>query len=700
MDSSGEAQIPSAESGSGRTGFRKPRDLPGLALIALVVAVVFLPAALQLTYYRDDWYYMLDGLSAGPDVFVEMFSVDRPARGVLFASLFSVFGASPLAYNFLSFGLRLGSALAAYWLFSQLWPGKRSAPVWGALLFAVYPGYLWWVAGVEYLPMMLSLVLQVLSIGLTLSAVRASGTGSKIAYWMLSILAGWAYLALVEYAIGIELFRFLCVYSIVGQRRTHGSTWERTKAAVGSWLPAAAIPVGFLLWRLLLFENRRAETDLATQFGVLVDQPLLTSARWAVSLFRSVTNLVFFSWAVPLTENLYDLRLGDIGRGFLSALIVAASIAGHRLWNFRRHRREDPPTPGASARVLPTWVEALGIGLLGGLGAAIPVVAANRTITFQAYSHYSLPGSLAAAVVVVAGLQLLRPRLLALGFLTGLLCAATLTHFAIATKALTEQRETAAFWWQVAWRAPGLAPGTTLFVRYPSFDYGDDASAVWGPANLVYAPSPGEAVPVEYAYSAVGFPDTSLEELTSGVDRGRGAYRTHSVPIDFGKLLVALQTAPGGCVRIIDGQSPLASPDDPPEFLVAEPYSNLDVIDPGGPGASVPTWLFGPEPDHGWCHSFQKAELALQTGDSAVVAALGDEALARGLKPLSVLEWVPFAQGYAIQGRAPELEIVASKIGTDPAAGRQACLALFENRPPEVELPEVTSSLAHALFCD
>ena len=111
----------------------RSQDLPSLLLLTVTIVLVFLPAATALTYYRDDWCYMLDGFSAGPGVFLEMFRIDRPARGFLFSWVFSAFGLNPLPYHLISFGLRLGSALAAYWVFCLLWPGKRSAPLWGAL---------------------------------------------------------------------------------------------------------------------------------------------------------------------------------------------------------------------------------------------------------------------------------------------------------------------------------------------------------------------------------------------------------------------------------------------------------------------------------------------------------------------------------------------------------------------------------------
>jgi hypothetical protein len=70
----------------------------------------------KFSYYRDDWYYMYDGLVGGGGIFVEMFRHLRPARGPLYEFLFGLFGHQPnsLSYFalFYSFERRAGSVMA------------------------------------------------------------------------------------------------------------------------------------------------------------------------------------------------------------------------------------------------------------------------------------------------------------------------------------------------------------------------------------------------------------------------------------------------------------------------------------------------------------------------------------------------------------------------------------------------------------
>ena len=83
--------------------------------------------------------------------------------------------------------------------------------------------------------------------------------------------------------------------------------------------------------------------------------------------------------------------------------------------------------------------------------------------------------------------------------------------------------------------------------------------------------------------------------------------------------------------------------------------------------------IFGSEPEHDWCYTYQKASLAKQVGDWETVVELGDEAEAQGIAPDSTeanspQEWLPFIEGYARTGdwgRAAELTIINSQIDSN-----------------------------------
>jgi hypothetical protein len=305
-----------------------------IALIFVIAAVTYLPNLSRATIYRDDWYYILDRMIGGPGVFQAMFSIDRPARGPFFEGYYLLFGINPFPYHIASFLWRALSGLAAFWLFRQLWPEPRRAATWMALAFVIFPGYLRWMEGMEDQPRIASACLMALSFALTLKALGSQQRFMKIIAWTASILTGWAYLALLDFGIGMELFRFLCVLIFVERNGLSGKIWGRIVAAGRAWAVASAIPLGFLFWRLFIFHNERPQTDVGKQLGVLVSSPAGTAALWLIRTLQSAADVLLFSWITPAIQTFFDLRLKNmlIG-GALALLAVGAVYLTHYLQN-------------------------------------------------------------------------------------------------------------------------------------------------------------------------------------------------------------------------------------------------------------------------------------------------------------------------------------------------------------------------------
>jgi hypothetical protein len=67
------------------------------------------------------------------------------------------------------------------------------------------------------------------------------------------------------------------------------------------------------------------------------------------------------------------------------------------------------------------------------------------------------------------------------------------------------------------------------------------------------------------------------------------------------------------------------------------------------PTARMPD-IYAPEPAHGWCYYFQKADLARQLGDWEEVIRLGDIAFKLDDHPNNPVERFVFIEGYAHEG--------------------------------------------------
>lgn len=674
--------------------------LAGMATLLATWAVTFLPNVTRFPYHRDDWYYILDALNAGPHVFRIMFWIDRPARGILFQNLFQILGPNPIAYNVGSVVLRLLSAVAALWLFKLLWPKRARFALWGALLYLVYPGYLRMGAGIESIPHLLSAFLQVVSIALTVLAVVNRKWIWRIGFWGASILTGWGSLLLVEYALGMEFFRLLTVLLVVSRKDRGSLARESWIETLKAWIPFAVIPIGFLAWRLVLFDSVRPETDVGLQLSYFFEAPIVKGQWWLISFLEGIMNAGFLAWGVPLYRTFVDQGLEAIRTGLL---LAAATIGAILIGREAMGRLGDGPAESAedkSGRHSGWAIRMVAFGAAGLAAGILPVIIANRRITFEAYSHYALPSSLAVATTVSGLLALISTKRIRALLLVSLVALGTLTQYTVTTIASTEARTIRDFWWQVVWRAPDIRPKTTLLVDYGSFSYIEDTSTVWGPANLIYSPRGSGEIPVEYEISALPVLPDRIRKILAGAETERYFYRTHTMFDRFGNVLVMSKPNERACVHVFDGRWPRVSTEDRIDLAVVASHSQVENIATDGRRAEPPRLVFGPEPGHGWCYLYQKAELALQSEDWEEVLRLAEEASERGLAPHDPVEWMPFLQAYAYSGEEESLEMTAREITADPFLRAQACGAFRSMRELDLQLSDQTERLVAELFCN
>jgi hypothetical protein len=235
-----------------------------------------------------------------------------------------------------------------------------------------------------------------------------------------------------------------------------------------------------------------------------------------------------------------------------------------------------------------------------------------------------------------------------------------MTHASAAAGILNEEQVIANFWHQVAWRAPDLREGTTLFASYPTVNYGEDYDAVHGPANFIYYPG-AEPLPVTYPLYGISQYAWTSKEILSGSKYETG-YRTHVGVVDPGNLLVMSQPSKAACVHFINPKYPWYSYNDPDSIIVTGAYSKIDAIltEPDSP--HLDPVIFGPEPAHKWCYYFEKAELALQNEDWNAILDLAQDVESQKLHPNERLEWMPFLQAYALSGDEGRFRDTMSKI--------------------------------------
>jgi hypothetical protein len=86
-----------------------------------------------------------------------------------------------------------------------------------------------------------------------------------------------------------------------------------------------------------------------------------------------------------------------------------------------------------------------------------------------------------------------------------------------------------------------------------------------------------------------------------------------------------------------------------------------------------PEPIFGPEPDRGWCFTYQTADLARQRGAWDEIPVLLKDALAHDQYPNNSLEWMPFLQAFAKLDEAKEAGKLAKLLTLDKFQRVQSC---------------------------
>ncbi len=652
--------------------------LAAALLLLILAALAYLPNLGGFGFYKDDWYLMYAARVNGPDFFTVIFAGDRPARAPLQYVLYTLFGENLLLYHLSAYTYRVIGALALWLTVDMLWPARKRFSLLIATLFLIYPGFLSQVNAVDFQAHLFSLMTAMLSLAASTRSVIEKRNGARIGLIVFAALTAWVYLGLMEYFIGIEVLRFALIGILAW--RTEASLRRKANAFFRSAWPLLLAPLGFLIWRLFIFESERRATDVGAQLSALFFSPT-TGLWWLIYLLQDTVNVLLAAWVIPLYNLAFTLRLRD----FLPALLLGLFSAGIVLLVWKQLPAEDENSD---------WqVEAFVAGFFSIAGGLFPVILANRHVNFSDYSRYTLPALAGAMLVTVAWLALFKSQT-ARGVLIGFLIAsAVMTHSANSVIAAQEAAATRNFWWQVAWRIPGLQPGTTLVADYPNISIQEDYF-IWGPANQIYFPEPqnqgGEQVNVPLpalVLNAETLPKLSLRRGQTEQVR-RGIYTL----VDYRRALFLTQPAANACVRVMDGDSPEFSQNDRLEIRLTASASRLDSIVLNVAGHQPPAAYFGPEPPHGWCYYYQKADLARQQGDWEKVIQLGEKALAEGYYPSDKIEWMPFMQAYATLGQPQNLRRFVSILAESPYIQSQACAILSASATDPATLAYIKES--------
>ncbi len=635
-------------------------DWASVGLILAASMLAFLPLVGKLGYYHDDWFTTIARIS-GVNLF-RMHLVDRPVLGLWYAIVSFFLGEAPIAWHLYSFTMRFLGSLGLLWLVRMVWPNHKAAGTMIALLYAIYPGFLQQPSADNYSNIIFFYSLSLYSLAFTVKALSVTQRWLKILLTILAVGISALYLMAYEALIGLEIFRFLLIWMLQNRQDTR-SFRKTTQNALMKFSPYLIIAGLFVVWRLFFFTSSRQSTDTSLLFDQYLNRPFLMAVQVGVGIIKDLFETVVGAWIIPG----YQLGINAQPTTTLLALILSSCFVGLALFFAHKWGKAAPKSEPQSEMVMSR--EATILGAAGVLVTILPIALTGRDVQFRIFLDRYTYQSIAPAAMLITGLCYLTLRpgwQFRIG--TSLVFLAIYTHFLNASVYAKNWDLQKQVWWQLSWRAPGLVEGTTLVVHMPpGFRYPEDFE-IWAPASRIYFPEPGPLRVTAEVLNAETLPAMLARTVT-----GRN-YRGVVYNRDFNQALIISMPTESSCLHVLDGTKPELSPADDPLLVQAAGISRLDRIDIESTAATPPKIIFGNEPEHGWCYTYQQASLAQQQGNWDAVAQIGDEGFGSGQVPVDLVEFAPFLEAYLHTNRFKDAENLAARIiAGEPETAQLLC---------------------------
>ncbi len=612
-------------------------------LILALCAVTFGRWALTLGYFWDDFPIRWIIREYGMAGLRQYYSIDRPFMAWIYQVTTTFINFTPLASQWFAVVWRAVSGATLWWLLRLVWPKRRDLAGWVALLFAFYPGFGQQYVSFVYGHYYLLVAAYFASLGLTVLAVR-----NPQRFWLYTVgamLLSAVNLFCWEYYFLLDVLRPLLAWWVLGEQ---GLTWKKRLGwAVRAWLPCLLVFLGAVYWRSTVLGY---QTYQPVFFNGLRLDPMGTLLHLGQRIAHDLWETVGLAWWKAIET--VTAAPGNVWYGVV-VLVVAVLAGSFFALQPKQERGRN------SASLLLTSLAAL--VLAGG-----PFWLINMDINlYFSNDRFVLPFMLGGSLLAAALLSLL-PRRVHVPLLAVLVGLSAGVQYQNGYAYRSDWEQARRLLWQLSWRAPGLAPGTTLLMNDDTFTYYTDIS-LSAALNWVYQPEPANRMEYMLLYPSirVGGKIPSLEPgQTIAVD-----YRSDSFTGSTSRVVV-MTYQPPGCLRVLDSEVDWGSTALPEVLQQALPLSSTQWISAQGT-AALPPETFGALPAGTWCEFYEKADLARQMGDDPAAIQLWESAQAAGLNPQDAVELFPFIEAHARAQRwdtALQLSRDAAQAGPDVAA--------------------------------
>ncbi len=581
-----------------------------LLLAAILAYGLLIP---QLGFYWDDLPMSWIRYQLGADAMTRYFSSNRPVWAILYQVTTHILPHEPIYWQVFALFWRWLGAVTLWAIAKQLFPLRQKFALTLSLLFLLYPGFNQQWASYLYSHFFIVLFFFLYSIYLMLR-------GKTIPALIFSALNLW----MMEYFFVLELIRPFIIWAMPHADSTNRPT---LRGVLNRWLPYLTVFILAILSRLFIFNNQIYQFSLKEE---LLNAPLKTILLLAQNIFFSLWAVTGAAWA--LAFQLPNLAVDGARITAIYAAVLAAAAALTLLgW---RNQVEGGRAETASTR----WAIFLGVVLL--LLGGPPFWLVNVPVSLGFPANRATLSFLLGVSFLFAGLLELIPSKIKYPIAVAFIALAAGRQFLWANEFRRDWTNHKNLFWQMTWRAPSLEKNTLVLINEELEYYADNS--LGAALNWIYAPDNHTNV-VDY----VMFYPTNRGELSL----------TLNTPVNYdflaGEFLgstsqaVVFYYSPPRCLRLLDPEIDSGNRLIPEDSLLREAAllsSTTPIL--SEPIARMPE-IYAPEPAHGWCYYFQKADLARQLADWETVTQLGDAAFALNDYPNDPTERFVFIEGYA-----------------------------------------------------
>jgi hypothetical protein len=607
------------------------------SIILLVVAYLAYGLLMpQQGFYWDDLPITWIRYQMGPEALTDYFSTNRPIWGLVHQLTTSVIPQVPVYWQIFALLWRWLGAIVVFAIVAKLLTDKPRVALGVALLFLVYPGFNQHWSAYLYSHFYIVLFFFLISLLCILLAMENQRFWAWTATGMFfSALNLW----MMEYYYVLELVRVGVILTAV--RSEQLNLRERFIRTLKLWIPYLAVFVLAVLSRLFIFNNQIYGMGLTDR---LKSAPVETLASLLQTIALSLRLVLKNAWLgmleVPSTElTSYYLVI---------TVVILLATAGFLFL---------PRTANQSIRqnsMDAIWL--IGLGLFAVFLAGWPFWLVGFPISLEwPASRFALPFAFGVSLVfggIIALIPSGRAQIVLFVALASLAAGKQYLNSLDYLQDWVAQKE---LFWQMTWRAPGIQPNTIVLLNEGALKYYADNS-LGGVLNWIYAPD-NHTRRIDYV---LFYPRTRLRSELPKLEK--------DIPVDYDYLAgqfhgntsqtLAMYYQPPGCLRILDDDIERVNRMIPESSLLRfSARISLPSLILTEPRARMPE-VYGPEPEHGFCYYFEKADLARQFKDWEMVVEMGEMALALNDHPYDPAEQMVFIEGYAHVGdweRAVEL---------------------------------------------